>query len=68
MDATREDVAAHLHATFATDDHERVRGQLARLEDAPGVRGDAARVKVAALIVADGDWSALVQAVELGLS
>ncbi len=42
--------------------------QLARLEDAPLITGDAARIKVAALLVAAGRWDDLVEVVEFGLS
>lgn len=68
MDATLDDVERLLTDTFEPSQHSSVREQLARLEDAPFITGDAARIKVAALLVAEGRWHDLVDAVELGLT
>lgn len=68
MDATLGDVERVLTDSFEPSQRTVVREQLARLEDAPLVTGDAARIKVAALLVAAGRWDDLVEAVELGLT
>lgn len=68
MDATLDDVERLLATTFQPSQQGPVREQLARLEDAPFIAGDAARIKVAALLVAEGRWGGLVDAVELGLT
>ena len=68
MDATPGDVERVLTSTFEPSQQSAVREQLARLEDAPLITGDAARIKVAALLVAAGRWDDLVEAVELGLT
>lgn len=68
MDATLHDVEWLLADSFDPSRRDSVREQLARLEDAPLVTGDAARIKVAALLVADGKWPDLLDAVELGLT
>jgi hypothetical protein len=68
MGATLGDVERVLTDTFKPSQHGAVRVQLARLEDAHLVTGDAARIKVAALIVAAGRWDDLVEAAELGLT
>lgn len=68
MDATLDDVERVLTVTFEPSQQAAVREQLARLEGAPLVTGDAARIKVAALLVAAGRWDDLVEAVELGLT
>ena len=65
--ATLEDVERLLRDRFDSAQHRAVREQLARLEHAPMVEGDAARIKAAAIIVSDGNWSRLVDAVDLGL-
>jgi hypothetical protein len=68
MDATLDDVERVLVDTFEPSQQDAVRDQLARLEDAPLITGGAARIKVAALLVAAGRWDDLVEAVELGLT
>lgn len=55
MDATADDVERLLADSFERSQHGRVREQLARLEGAPLITGDAARIKVAALLVAEAD-------------
>lgn len=44
------------------------REQLSRLEDAPLITGDGARIKVAALMIAAGRWDDLLDAVDLGMT
>lgn len=68
MDATLADVERLLADSFDASQHDSVREQLARLEHAPLVTGDAARIKVAALLVAEGRWPDLLDAVGLGLT
>lgn len=68
MNATLDDVERLLTNTFQPSQQGPVREQLARLEDAPFIADDAARIKVAALLVAEGRWGDLVDAVELGLT
>lgn len=66
--ATADDVERLLTDSFERSQHGRVRQQLARLEGAPLITGDAARIKVAALLVAEGRWPDLLDAVDLGLT
>ena len=64
--AASDDVERLLAESFGPTQHAAVREQLDRLEQAPMVR-ETERIKLAALIVAQGVWSELVDAVELGL-